>query len=204
MPDLVIPIVFPEYKISVRTPKTKIDVFPWVDFDNFTIPPTKQKFSDLGHAGVLLVNGINGVTKYYEYGWYDPPEYKGVVRRVPLPDAKIDQNGIVLSSLIAPIARISEVAGQGGRIEAVFLEAQSVFTKLNKMILVRKSQNNNPKRRTYDLTSNSCIHFVKWVAKAAGKDTPWMIDPRPNSYIGEFRDDYRDLDYSPKTKSTPY
>ena len=28
-----------------------------------------------------------------------------------------------------------------------------------------------------------------------------MVDPRPNSYIGEFRDDYRDLDYSPKTKT---
>jgi hypothetical protein len=23
------------------------------------------------------------------------------------------------------------------------------------------------------------MHFVKWVVKAAGKDTPWMIDPRP-------------------------
>jgi hypothetical protein len=41
---------------------------------------------------------------------------------------------------------------------------------------------------------------VKWVVNASGKEAPWMIDPRPNSYIGEFRDDYRDLDYSPKTK----
>jgi hypothetical protein len=35
--------------------------------------------------------------------------------------------------------------------------------------------------------------------EAAGKAAPWMIDPRPNSYIGEFRNDYRDLDFSPKT-----
>lgn len=68
------------------------------------------------------------------------------------------------------------------------------------MIRARKSLNTLPQRKQYDLTSNSCIHFVKWVVKAAGKDTPWMFDPRPNSYIGEFRDDYRDLDYSPNTR----
>jgi len=34
----------------------------------------------------------------------------------------------------------------------------------------------------------------------AGKDTPWMVDPRPNSYMGEFREDYPDLDYSPKER----
>jgi hypothetical protein len=26
------------------------------------------------------------------------------------------------------------------------------------------------------------------------------MDPRPNSYIGEFRDDYPDLDYIPRTR----
>lgn len=200
MKDLIIPIVFPEYRISITTPSAHVDVFPWTDFDNFTIPSTKQKLSNLGHAGILLVNGKNGVTKYYEYGRYDPPKYRGVIRRVPLPDAKTNQNGVILNSLIAPLQRISAVAGQNGRLKAVFLEAKDVFSKLNQMILVRKSQNNNPKREPYDLTRNSCIHFVKWVVQAAGKQTPWMIDPRPNSYIGEFRDDYRDLDYSPKTK----
>lgn len=107
---------------------------------------------------------------------------------------------MILSSLIAPLHRVSEVASQGGKLEAVFLETKDVFSKLNQMILVRKSQNNNPKRKPYDLTSNSCIHFVKWVVKSSGNKTPWMMDPRPNSYIGEFKDDYRDLDYSPRTK----
>ena len=200
MKDLIIPIVFPEYRISVTTPRVQVDVFPWSDFDNYSIPSTKQRFSNLGHAGVLLVNGRNGVTKYYEYGTYDPPEYRGLIRRVPLPDAKVDQNGIILSSLIAPLNKISKIADQGGKIEAVFLAAKDVFSKLNQMIWARKLQNKNPKRKPYSLTSNSCIHFVKWVVKASGKEIPWMIDPRPNSYIGEFRDDYRDLDYSPKTK----
>ena len=59
-----------------------------------------------------------------------------------------------------------------------------------------KAQNTNPNRKPYDLTSNSCIHFVKKVTEIAGVDTPWMIDPRPNSYMGEFRDDFIDLDYT--------
>jgi len=66
--DIVIPIVFPDYKINVEVQKTKVDVFPWVEFDNFSIPSYKDKISNLGHAVVLFINGKNGITKYYEYG----------------------------------------------------------------------------------------------------------------------------------------
>ena len=59
----------------------------------------------------------------------------------------------------------------------------------------RKSQNANPKRRPYSITSNSCIHFAKGVVEAAKIASPWMIDPRPNSYIGEFQEDYPDLTF---------
>ena len=145
------------------------------------------------------MNGISGLTKYYEYGRYDYPEKKGVVRRVPVPDAKVSSNGVELKSLIPALKKVCQVAGKGTRIEGVFLEALGVFESLNKRAMMQKSQNSNPKRRVYDLTSNSCIHFVKNLVEAAGKDTPWMIDPRPNSYIGEFRNDYRDLDFFPKT-----
>jgi hypothetical protein len=34
----------------------------------------------------------------------------------------------------------------------------------------------------------------------AGIATPWMLDLQPNSYMGEFRDDYPDLDYNPRTR----
>ena len=63
----------------------------------------------------------------------------------------------------------------------------------------RKLANSNRRRPPYSILTNSCIHFVKAVAQAAGVDTPWMMDPRPNSYIGEFRSDFPDLDYDPKT-----
>ncbi len=61
---------------------------------------------------------------------------------------------------------------------------------------LRKSQNSNKRRKPYDIFNNSCIHFVKALTNKAGVKTPWMADPRPNSYIGEFRNDYIDLDYS--------
>jgi len=199
--DIVIPIVFPDYKITVEIERTKVDVFPWVDFDNFTIPKYKEKISNLGHAGVLFINGKTGTTKYFEYGRYDPPRNLGiVVKAANLPDAKILNGKIDIQSLKRPLDFISRISGQSGRIQGVFIEVDNKYEKMLNYALMRKSQNANPKRRPYDLTSNSCIHFVKSVTETAGIKTPWMVDPRPNSYIGKFRDDYIDLDYSPKTK----
>lgn len=37
---------------------------------------------------------------------------------------------------------------------------------------------------------------MKGVLEAAGVDVPYMIDPRPNSYIAEIRDDFPKLRYS--------
>ena len=192
--DIVIPIVFPEYKIAVKIPKIEVDVLPWFEFDNFTIPKQKEKFSNLGHAGVLFINGKNGVTKYYEYGRYDRAAI-GLVRRVPIPNARVINSKLDIASLKGPLRKISRVAGQSSRIEGAYIEAKDNFTEMLRYAENRKLQNLNPNRKPYDLTSNSCIHFTKGVTAKAGVATPWMIDPRPNSYIGEFRDDFTDLDY---------
>ena len=120
-------------------------VFPYVDFDNFTIPSKKERVSNLGHAGILFIDGISGTTKYYEFGRYNPAANRGLVRRIPLKNVRI------------------------------------------------KNQFSN--RNPYNILTNSCIHFVKEMTKIAGIDNPWMIDPRPNSYIGEFRDKFADLDF---------
>ncbi|MGF1727867.1 hypothetical protein [Photobacterium nomapromontoriensis] len=200
MNDVLVPIVFPDYKITVDTPQKNVDLLPWFSFDDFTVPKTRQKISNLGHAGILLINGDSGLTKYYEYGRYDYPDQKGIVRRVPVLDAKTDKSGVIIESLVPIFDKLCRVAGKGSRIEGVYIEASGVFDRLNRQVISQKSMNNNPKRKEYNLTSNSCIHFVKRLVSLAGKDTPWMMDPRPNSYIGEFRDDYRDLDFNPKTK----
>ena len=200
--DIVIPIVFPDYRITVEIQKTKVDVFPWVDWDNFTIPKYKEKISNLGHSGVLFINGKTGTTKYFEYGRYDPPHNLGIVAKAAnLPDVKLANGKVEISTLIKPLDFISRISGQSGRIHGVFIEVESKYQAMLDYALLRKSQNANPKRKPYDLTSNSCIHFVKKFVEKAGVKTPWMIDPRPNSYIGEFRDDYNDLDYSSKSKT---
>lgn len=193
--DVVIPIVFPDYKIAVEIQKTKVDVFPWVEFDNFTIPTYKDKISNLGHAGVLFINGKTGTTKYYEYGRYDPQNLGLVVKARNLPDVKVLNGSIDLSTMKKTLSFISKASGQSGRIHGVYIEVENKYDAMLKHANLRKSQNGNPKRVPYDILTNSCIHFVKEITEKAGVSAPWMIDPRPNSYIGEFRDDYPDLDF---------
>ncbi|MCP4489477.1 MAG: hypothetical protein GY820_19510 [Gammaproteobacteria bacterium] len=194
--DIVIPIVFPDYRITVEIKKVEVDVFPWADFDNFSTPTYKDKLSNLGHAGVLFINGNTGTTKYYEYGRYDLPEKLGVVLKARnLPDAKIIDGQLDISSLKKPLSFISRVSGQSGGIQGVYIEANGKYESMLKHAELRKSQNSFPKRKPYDILTNSCIHFVKEITEKAGVSTPWMVDPRPNSYIGEFRDDFPDLDF---------
>ena len=195
--DIIIPIVFPDYRITVEIKSTEVDVLPWFSFDNFTVPKFKDKISNLGHAGVMFISGKDGTTKYFEYGRYDPPHNLGlVVKARNLPDAKIINGKLDVSSLKKPLSYISRISGQSGRVEGVYIEVDDKYEDILNYVRIRKAQNANPNRKPYDLTSNSCIHFVKKVTEIAGVDTPWMIDPRPNSYMGEFRDDFIDLDYT--------
>jgi len=197
MSDIVIPIVFPDYRILVNLLKQEVDLIPYVAFDNFTIPDYKDKLSNLGHAGVLFINGKSGLTKYFEYGRYDPPANLGLVQKIRnLPDAVINEGKVELSSLKKVLKKISRVSGQSGRISGVYIEVENKFDSMLEYAQLRKSQNASPNRKPYDLLLNSCIHFVKDVTARAGVENPWMIDPRPNSYIGEFRDDYLDLDFN--------
>ena len=192
--DIVIPIVFPDYQIGIETPAYEVDVFPFTDFDNFKIPSMKERVSNLGHAGILFIDGSTGTTKYYEYGRYDPAN-KGLVRRVPIKNAKIKDGKIDILSLKGPLEQITRVAGKGGRIKGVYIEVENEYQNMLQYAESRKAQNAFPKREPYNILTNSCIHFVKALTKIAGINNPWMIDPRPNSYIGEFRDDFADLDY---------
>jgi hypothetical protein len=197
--DVAIPIVFPDYRITVDLPPIEVDLLPWFTFDNLRTPKYKDRWSNLGHAGVLFINGANGLTKYYEYGRYDP-QGLGAIKNRPIPNVQIREGQIDKDSLRKPLHQIAVKAGQSGRIQGVYIEVENGFSSMLAYAQLRESQNANPKRKTYDLLTHSCVHFVKDVVATAGVETPWMIDPRPNSYIGEFRDDYPDLDYVPRTR----
>jgi hypothetical protein len=197
--DVIVPIVFPEYQITIGIPRAEVDLFPWATFDNVVVPSYGRRLGNLGHAGVLIVSGALGTAKYYEYGRYDPPANIGIVRRIVIPNAKTKDKKIDPSSLKPALRKIAKLAGQSGRIEGVYIEVDGKYDAIVKYAEAKKMQNGNRRRVAYDLFTNSCIHFVKGAAVAAGAKQPWMVDPRPNSYIGEFRDDYPDLDFVPAT-----
>lgn len=94
---------------------------------------------------------------------------------------KIIKEEVVVSSLKKPLGFISRISGQSGRIQGVYIEVENKYQAMLDYAIKRKSQNENPKRKPYDLASNSCIHFTKKVTEAVGVETLWMIDPRPNS-----------------------
>lgn len=165
-------IVFPDYKIS--TPFGKV--------------------SSLGHAGVLLINNKTGLTKYYEYGRYDKAE-KGVVRQRTVPNVTIGKDSRpTKESLNKTLSSISKQSGQGGKISGAYIQNDD-FDKMNEHAQAKMAENTNSERESYDLLDNNCATFMRGVIEAGGVDTPSMVDPRPNSYIEELRDDFEKIDH---------
>lgn len=199
--DVIIPIVFPDYLIGVNTPEIKVDVPDWLDDtglfpDTVTVPSTQNKVPELGHAGILFINGASGLTKYYEYGRYDRAN-KGLTRRVAIPDARIVNGTIHEVTLKKVLKSIAFKSGQRGRISGVHIEVENQFDNMLNAAQARVKENRDANRDEYSLLGNSCVHFMKEIIEAAGVDTPYMIDPRPNSYIEELRSDFPKLDYYP-------
>jgi hypothetical protein len=204
--DIVIPIVFPDYLIAVTTPSSRLrvpdllpgfDVFPGV----IRIPATTHKLPELGHAGVMFINGSSGLTKYYEYGRYDRAQL-GLARRVPVPDVRMGADGHpTKSTLSGSLSRVSTEAGHGGRISGAYIAVPGRFQAMLEYAQRRVRDNGNRNREPYHLATNSCIHFTKAVVEAAGVATPIMVDPRPNSYIEELRDEFPKLDFVRSTSS---
>ena len=126
MPDIAIPIAFPDYLIAVNTPKARIkipDLIPGFDLlsDTIEIPEIKNKLPELGHAGILFINGKLGTTKYYEYGRY--ASSVGNTRKLSLRDVKIMSDGHPSkATLLYILSQISAASGQNGRIRGRMLK----------------------------------------------------------------------------------
>lgn len=176
--DVLIPVVFPDYKIAAMG----------------------RKWEYLGHAGILFVLGTTGTTKYYEYGRYDTAS-RGIVRKRDIPNAKLGKGtGLDPASLGPALLAIARQSGQSTRISGAFIEQAHAYPKVLDYVESRRRQNRSEKRTEYRLLTNNCGTFMQEALEAGGVDTPWMIDPRPNSYIEELRSAFRTLDFDPKTK----
>jgi len=175
-------VVFPDYKIS--TPVGKI--------------------GGLGHAGVLLIDNKTGYTKYYEFGRYDK-EGKGKVRNISISNVTIGKDGMpTQKSLNKVMKQISDKAGHGGRIEGAYIKSDK-FKKMNDYAKGKMKENSNPNRKEYNFMNNNCGTFAVDVVKQdkeATKDAPSIIDPRPNSIVNEYQDEYPRVHYDPKTEKT--
>ena len=154
--DVVIPIVFPDYRIRAdlgeikpRTVKTPVgDVrTPRIDLDLGKVPY-------LGHAGVLFYHGDSGLTKYFEYGRYDAAA-RGLVRRLPVPDVSLDTDGRTTKVSLTTVMRsISTKSGQSGRLAAAYIEVHGKFEVMHDFAKDEMSKAATKKRVTP--TSANC------------------------------------------------
>jgi len=201
--DVVIPIVFPNYLIAVDTPPIDVDLHIHIPGlpTHVKIPPLHERVPYLGHAGAAFFDGRTGVTKYYEYGRYDPKAL-GLVRHVAVPDIRVPPSAIGLLPLLKSISARS---GQHGPILGAYIQLPAgAYNKMLAYCNRRMAENANPRRAPYGLLSNTCCHFMSSVAVAGGVDMPAVIPPEPAGYIRVVRAFFPILDYAPlSTLSVP-
>jgi hypothetical protein len=207
--DVVLPIVFPDYEITVETPGTQIPIpdLPFIDIPGIPsvvrIAPTTQRLPYLGHAGAAFFNGSDGTTKYYEYGRYDAASL-GIVRRVTVPDLSLNEGRPTEASLFALLRAISRSSGHGGAIMGSYIElGTGAFALMVAYAQRRLSENSNRARTPYDLFTNSCCHFMKDVAEAGGADMPRVLPPNPAGYIRVVRVSHPEMDYDTRRLTLP-
>ena len=165
-------VVFPDYPVDTDT------------FYGYT--------EQVGHAGVLLIDD-GGLTKYYEFGRYDPEKKGRAVYRGRIPNAEISDGLATPASLKKVLSKISALGGKGGRIRAAyFLDVD--FGKMNgfaKGWIARSTPGNpdyDPDRRAYSVTKFNCAHLAEDVILQGNCkiDEPTVIKPTPNNFVDEY------------------
>lgn len=134
--------------------------------------------SMVGHAGVLLIKQ-NGLTKYYEFGRYDPA-MNGEVRNQTVPDAEIASDGKPTSSSLKKILSIlSTKSGKGTRIRAAY------FVNMDFEKMLAQAVASQPK---YNILTFNCGHYAESVILKGNSmiDKPLIINPTPNNIVDEY------------------
>nr|WP_319570099.1 DUF6443 domain-containing protein [uncultured Draconibacterium sp.] len=175
-----------------------------IAFPDYKISTPIGKIGGLGHAGVLLIDNKTGYTKYYEYGRYDKAGI-GEVKTRSISNVKISKDGMpTQESLNKVMKQISDKAGHGGKIEGAYIKSDK-FKEMNDYAKGKMQENSDPDRKEYNLLNNNCGTFAEDVVgqdKEATKDAPSTIDPRPNSIVKEYQDEYQGVHYDPKAGKT--
>jgi hypothetical protein len=186
-------VAFPEYKAD-----PEIEVSVWGK--KFKAPKVPS-----GHAGVLLIED-NGMTRYFEYGRYPSKDgVPGITRKVPLKNNIIfgDDGLPTNESLNKVLQEISNSSGDGGPITAAYFETDQVPAMLN-YVQKKRKENDDPKRKPYDISNNNCGTFAKNViSQDKTIDQPSIIIPTPKNIVEEFIEEgNREVKYDPKSNTT--
>jgi hypothetical protein len=185
--DFVIPMIFPDYLIQVDGYESEVL--------GYKIKIPGQKAPYLGHAGVLIINAKSGLTKYYEYGRYPGPGPLGRTRSGRIPDISLKGGMIVESSLKQTLRVISKDHGQSGRISGVVLRGK-VFEQALTWLEAKIAENNNLKRKEYELFTHNCMTFVADLVDHIGLESPYRPPAVvPSTYMEQFQFGRTDLEY---------
>lgn len=188
--DYVIPIVYPDYFVTIPSEYQEVLGFKILD--------KKEQF---GHAGVLIINGKTGLSKYFEYGRYEQFGTLGGVNNVRISDSIIENGRITESSLVNIMSELSTNAGQGGRIEAVVFIGE-YFDKAYQWLTNPNGPYRSPDRQPYDVTDFNCMQFELDLLNGLDIETHWAgLIVKPDEEMEELQEDYKDLRYSPGSRT---
>ncbi|SDY62329.1 hypothetical protein [Pseudomonas sp. NFIX28] len=177
--DFVIPVVFPDYKIHVE------------------MIGLSHEFPNLGHAGVLIVNGKTGKTMYGEYGRYHGEEGPpGVVRVRAVPNVSIKAGAITEQSLKKTLRKMAVEFGQSGNISGVVLRG-AAYPEAEKWLNNKLKENKTLDREPYDLRNHNCMTFVADLVDSLNLGAPKRsyFAVIPKDYMEDFQAVKPDLNY---------
>lgn len=157
-----------------------------------------------GHAGVLLINNQNGLTKYYEYGRYDK-EKLGITRNLKIPDVKLKDGKPTPESLNKVLRSISKQAGHNGNIEGAYVKSDN-FTKMDSYAKDKIQENNDPQRKPYNIITNNCATFAEDVIlQDETIKKPWILIHTPINTVSEYqKNGNAKINYNSKTDDTSW
>ena len=107
-------------------------------------------------------------------------------------------------SLNKVLSKISKLSGKSGRIKGAYIKSDD-FDAMKDYAEGIMKKNNNSDRKPYNIFNNNCGTFACDVLNQdtdINKESPGIIDPRPNSIIDEYRDEFDKVDYNSKDGTT--
>ena len=129
---------------------------------------TQVRVAGLGHAGVVIINGETGQTRYFEYGRYGG-DY-GSVRERPVADVTMGNHCNPSTVSLNALARdITRTNGGPYGFEAAYIKLQDgAYERMLRFIEQRMADVRARRARAYDINDNHCFTFAVEVAAVGG------------------------------------